>query len=230
MRCLAAAAVLAAAAALAVAPSGSVADAPPDPSADLPIGRLPVACNMAPTGAACEHAAAIALDRARGALGLAPYRLPAGFETMPASHQWLILANDDRAAYSLPPIAGTATALDRVARQAAVARRDPDALPLLVALHGQHRVGFTANWAGGQPNALVAYYGWMYDDGYGSGNVDCRAPSDPGCWGHRHNVLAFPHASALTLGAAALTAHASYALTIVETSTPAWPYAYRAHG
>jgi hypothetical protein len=42
-------------------------------------------------------------------------------------------------------------------------------------------------------------------------------------------VLAFPHATALTLGTAALKASASYALTIVETTTPPWPYAYRAH-
>jgi hypothetical protein len=226
----AAAALLAVAAALALAPPGARAAAPPDPHGDISIGHLPAACSAAGTGAACERAVVAALDRARAALGLAPYRLPAGFETMPALHQWLILANDDRAAYSLPRIGGTATALNRVARHGAAARKDPDPLPLLRALRGQRRIGFTSNWAGGQPNALVAYYGWMYDDGYGSSNVDCRAPSAPGCWGHRHNMLAFPHATALTLGAAALTAHSSYALTIVETTTPPWPYAYRAHG
>jgi hypothetical protein len=226
----AAVALLAAAAALAFGPSGAGAAATADPSADVPIGRLPAACNAAGTGATCEHAAVRALDHARGALGLAPYRLPAGFEAMPASHQWLILANDDRAAYSLPRIEGTATALNHVAREGAAARQDPDPLPLLAALHSQRIVAFTSNWAGGQPNALVAYYGWMYDDGYGSGNIDCRAPTDQGCWGHRHNLLAFSHATALTLGAAALAAHTSYALTIVESSTPPWPYAYRDHG
>jgi hypothetical protein len=219
-----------AAAAMVSAPPRAGAAAPRDPPANLPIGPMPSVCAAAGTGRACEDAAVSALDHARGTIGLGSYRLPAGFEKMPASHQWLILANQDRAAYSLPRIAGIATALNRVAHQGAIARRDPDPLPLLMTLHGQRTFGFASNWAGGQLNALVAYYGWMYDDGYGSGNVDCGTPSAPGCWGHRHNVLAFPHATALTLGTAALTARASYALTIVETSTPPWPFAYRARG
>ncbi len=149
---------------------------------------------------------------------------------MPPPHQWLILANLDRATYSLPPIAGTATVLNHVARQGAVARADPNPWPLLQALHDQATIGYGSNWAGGQANALLAYYGWMYDDGLGGGNLDCRAPADPGCWGHRHNILAFPRAASLTMGAAAVSGTSSYALTIVETSTPPWPYAYRARG
>jgi hypothetical protein len=217
-------AALAVAATLAAAPALA---AEPDPQHNIPIGALPRACERAPTGAACEDAAIAALDRARGDLGLRPYGLPAGFTAMSAPHQWLILANLDRAAYSLPPITGTATALNRVAHAGAVAHADPDPWPLLQSLRGQDLIGFASNWAGGQPDALVAYYGWMYDDGYRSGNYDCRAPSDPGCWGHRQDILAFPHAPALTMGAAALTADATYALTIVESSTAPWPYAYR---
>ncbi len=211
-------------AALAVAPAPA---AVPNPRADIPLGPLPVACEGAPSGGACERAAVAALDRARRALGLRPYRLPAGFISMPAPHQWLILANLDRAAYALPLIGGTATVLDRVARLGAVERADPDPWPLLRALSGQREIGFGSNWAGGQPNALVAYFGWMYDDGYGSDNVDCGSPADAGCWGHRRNILAFPHATALTMGACALAGAASYALTIVATTTPPWPYAYR---
>jgi hypothetical protein len=208
----------------------AAAEAAPNPPANIPIGSLPATCAQERAGPACEHAAVAALDRARRTLRLAPYRLPAGFLRMPPSHQWLILANLDRAAYSLPPIAGTAKVLDHVAREGALAHQDPNPWPLLQSLHGQEQIGFASNWAGGQPNALVAYYGWMYDDGYGSGNLDCHAPSDPGCWGHRQNILAFPHAAALTMGAAALTGALSYALTIVETSTPVWPYTYRRPG
>jgi hypothetical protein len=221
-----AAAAALAAAALALVPALAAAAAP-NPRADIPIGALPAVCESAPTGAVCEHAAVTALDRARAALGLPAYRLPAGFVGMPAPHQWLILANLDRAAYSLPPITGTAAALDHVARAGALAHGDPDPWPLLQSLRGQLLIGYGSNWAGGQPNALVAYYGWMYDDGYGSGNLDCRAPTDAGCWGHRQNILAFPHAPTLTMGASALRSGPSYALTIVETSTPVWPYAYR---
>jgi len=213
---------------LAIAPASVAAAAPPDPRANIPLGSLPAACESAPTGAACESAAVVALDRARRATGLAGYRLPRGFTRLPALRQWLILVNLDRVAYGLAPVAGTATVRDAVARRGALAHADPDPLPLLRALRGQQLLGFGSDWAGGQPNGLVAYFGWMYDDGYGSGNLDCGAPSDSGCWGHRHNILAFGHAPALTMGGAALTRARSYALSIVESSTPPWPYAQRA--
>ena len=178
----------------------------------------------------CERAVVAALDHARHRMGLGAYRLPARFIAMAPARQWLILANLDRIAYSLPTIAGTAAALDAVARQGAAGRVDPNPWPLLSALQGQAEIGYASNWAGGQPNALLAYYFWMYDDGYGSGNIDCPTPTASGCWGHRHDVLAFPQAAALTMGAAALGRAQSYALTIVETSTPVWPYVYRWRG
>ena len=136
------------------------------------------------------------------------------------------LANLDRLAYALRPITGLSAALDAIARQGAAARADPNPWPLLMSLRGQSQIGYASNWAGGQRNALLAYYGWMYDDGYGSGNIDCRSPSAPGCWGHRQAILAFAHAASLSMGAAAVRAAASYALTVVETSRPAWPYSY----
>jgi len=93
-------------------------------------------------------------------------------------------------------------------------------------------IGFGSNWAGGQANALLAYYGWMYDDGYGSGNLSCATPRASGCWGHRHNIFAFPHAPVLAMGGASVHVggglQASYALTIVETATRVWPYSFRA--
>ena len=210
--------------------AAAASGAAPNPTADIPLGPLPGVCSSAGPGATCERAVVRALDRARRRMGLSTYKLPAGFTGLAAGHQWLILANLDRIAYSLPPIAGTAAVLDRVARQGAAAHTDPNPWPLLTALHGQARIGFGSNWAGGQPNALIAYYYWVYDDGYGSGNVDCPSPTAPGCWGHRRNILGFPHAQALTMGAAALGRLSSYALTIVETSTPVWPYAYRWRG
>ncbi len=29
----------------------------------------------------------------------------------------------------------------------------------------------------------------MYDDGLGSGNLDCKKGHEQGCWGHRNNIL-----------------------------------------
>jgi hypothetical protein len=210
--------------AAAFAPGASAA---PNPPSNLRLGALPASCGRAPTGTACETASVRALDAARAKLGLGPYLLPGDFVRLAPARQWLILANLDRIAYSLRPIGGLSTALNSIARQGASARGDPDPRPLLMGLHGQSRIGFASNWAGGQPNALVAYYGWMYDDGYRSGNLACATPSASGCWGHRHDIFAFPHAAVLTMGAAAIHpgrgSQASYALTIVETSTHVWP-------
>jgi hypothetical protein len=198
----------------------------PNPASNIRLGALPRICERAPSGAACETASIRALDAARAKLGLGPYLLPADFVRLAPARQWLILADLDRIAYSLRPIGGLSAALNSIARRGATQRADPDPGPLLMSLHGQSRLGFASNWAGGQPNALVAYYGWMYDDGYGSGNLDCRTPSAPGCWGHRQDVLSFPQAGRLSMGAAAIRGARSYALTVIETSTAVWPYSY----
>jgi len=227
-----AAIALAVAAALAfgVAGGGAANAAAPNPPRDIPIGQLPAACNGDGRGSVCEQAALRALNHARETLHLGGYRVPSGFTEMPASHQWLILANLDRAAYRLPAIRGIATALNAIAHTGARARMDPNPWPLLQSLPGQLRIGFGSNWAGGQPNGLVAYFGWMYDDGYGGENIDCPTATAAGCWGHRQNILGFATAPVLTMGAAAIPATMSYALTIVVTSTAAWPLSYRAPG
>jgi len=222
-RALAAAALGACVLALAAA---SAAGAPTDPSSNIALGPLPGACAQAPRGAACENAAIHSLDHARAKLGLGPYLLPAGFVTLVPARQWLILSNLDRIAYKMRPITGLALPLDKVAQQGAIAHADPDPGPLLSRLHNQTQLGYASNWAGGQANALLAYYGWMYDDGYGGPNLDCSTPNAPSCWGHRHDILAFPQGGALAMGAASVKGSASYALTIVDTERPAWPYAY----
>ena len=214
---------------LALASAAAIAAAP-NPASNIPLGALPAACGSDGTGAACERAAVRALDAAHAKLGLRPYALPAGFAAMPAGHQWLILANADRLAYGEAPITGTVAVLDQVARRGALAHEDPDPWSLLRSLRGQRSIAFGSDWAGGQPNALLAYYGWMYDDGYGSGNLDCRTPNAAGCWGHRRNILAFAHGFALSLGVAAPARAHSYALTVVATSSPPWPYLYRWRG
>lgn len=209
-------------AALAVSPAAAA----PNPTANIPLGPLPGACGGAPHGAICEDAVLRGLEGARAKLGLGRYRLPANFVTLRPGRQWLILGNLDRIAYSLPPIRGLTVTLNAIAEQGAQAHQDPNPFPAIAGLSGQTSVGFASNWAGGAPNALAAYYGWMYDDGYGSGNLDCTSPSAAGCWGHRQDILAFPHGHTLSMGAAVAPGQASYALTIVETSTAVWPYSY----
>jgi hypothetical protein len=220
------AAVAALAACALAAGVASAQGLPPDPAANISLGRMPAACERAPSGPVCENGAIRSLDAARAKLGLPRYLLPADFVTLKPARQWLILCNLDRVAYRLRPVRGLALPLDKVARAGALAHADPDPSALLRSLSGQSTLGFASNWAGGQPNALVAYFGWMYDDGYGGPNVDCSSPSAPGCWGHRHDILAFSEGGALTMGAATVRAERSYALTIVETSRAPWPYAY----
>ena len=214
--------------ALGLAGSGGASAATPNPPRNIELGRLPASCNSDGRGSVCEHAAMHALNHARETLHLGAYRVPSRFTRMPASHQWLILANIDRAAYHLPPISGIASALNAIALAGAQQRMDPNPWSLLQSLPGQMEIGFGSNWAGGQPNGLVAYFGWMYDDGYGGENVDCPTATSAGCWGHRQNILGFATAPVLTMGASAISATTSYALTIVETSTPPWPLSYRA--
>jgi hypothetical protein len=221
------AATLAAVVVVSLAAATAIALGAANPAANIPLGALPAACERAPVGARCENASIRALDAARAKLGLGPYLLGRGFVSLAPARQYLILANLDRVAYSLPPIAGLSGALDTVAEQGATARADPNPWPLLLALHNQRMLGFASNWAGGQPNALLAYYGWMYDDGYRSGNLDCPSPSAAGCWGHRQDILhAFPKGAKLSMGAAVVRRARSYALTIVETSTVPWRYVY----
>ena len=198
----------------------------PNPPGDIRLSALPRACERAPTGAACEAASVRALDAARANLALGPYLLPADFLRLAPARQWLILANLDRIAYARVPISGLSRPLDVIAMAAARANDDPDPRPALRKLNPAAVLGTASAWAGGLQNGLLAYYGWMYDDGYGSGNLDCRARSDSGCWGHRQNILAFSHAASLSMGAAAIRGAVSYALTVVETSRTAWPYSY----
>jgi hypothetical protein len=201
------------------------AAAPLDPPANIPLPRLPAACGGDPRGASCEQATIGALDAARAKLGLGPYLLPTGFVSLSPARQWLVLSDLDRLSYSLPPISGLSLTLDAVARQGARANEDPDPLALLHDIHTVQPLGYASNWAGGQANALLAYYGWMYDDGYGGPNLDCTSPTASGCWGHREDVLSFRQGQ-IAMGAAVVRDARSYALTIVDTSAPYFHIAY----
>jgi hypothetical protein len=205
----------------------ATAAAAPNPAANIALGPLPRVCAGAPTGAACENFAIQRLDGARAKLGLGRYLLPRGFVALSAPRQWLVLANLDRVAYAQRPIRGLVLPLDAIAKQGALAREDPNPWPAVAGLPGQSQIAFASNWAGGQDNALLAYYSWMYDDGYGGPNLDCSSPTASGCWGHRQDVLAFASAPTLSMGATAIVhGDPTYAVTIVATSTPPWPYSY----
>src|SRR5438445_624555 len=75
-------------------------------------------------------------------------------------------------------------------------------------------------WPCGFPNLPLAYEAWMYDDGPGSGNLDCPRAGASGCWGHRHDILwDFGPGGALAMGAAAGTdpsGQSGFAMLLVQ--------------
>ena len=152
-----------------------------DPPENIPLGSRPASCSTE-TSAACEEWTVGRLNAARARLGLAPYGLPAGFIGMPADRQMFILTDLDRVAYSYTPIYGLNADLAEAALTGV--RQSGDPRP---PSGGGPWRGFGSVWASTGP--LVAYYLWMYDDGYGGPNADCTSPSASGCWGHRHVIL-----------------------------------------
>jgi hypothetical protein len=140
------------------------------------------ACDAAPDSAGCIGSALSDIDAARAAEGVGPMQLPGDFASLNVPQQLLIATNLERVDRGLAPIAGLAADLDSAAASAAAADEDP----MLDHFHGTE---LASNWAGGISSTLLADFVWMYDDGPGSGNLDCQHAGDSGCWGHRHNIL-----------------------------------------
>lgn len=219
-----------------LAPAPGSAAEPPTPPGNLQFGPLPGYCRRPDPPATCGNDAIYYLDQARATMGLAPYALPADFLASTPDRQMLILADLDRVAYGLPPIEGLNAGLGAEAEAAAKADEDP--YPSEADL-GQPLDGFTSNWAAGFQTTLAAYFFWMYADGYGSGNVDCHAPTDASCWGHRRDILwaatpspRRPEAYLYSMGAATTTdlrGLPAYALSVVASNVatpPSWSYSW----
>ena len=110
--------------------------------------------------------------------------------------QLFVAVNLERVDRGLPAFGGLTTALDRNAQQGADDADDPPD-------PGQAYDLDDAEWAGGSSNGLDAVYGWMYDDGFDSGNLDCLHRGAAGCWGHRKGILDdFGSGPNLVMGAA----------------------------
>ena len=227
MRIQARGVLCAVAVALAAVTTGSAGAQGPvgaNPRSNFPIRTLPDACWSSPTGAACVRAAVRYLDRARARMGQPPYALPRNFASRKPPQQALILTNLDRMLYGLAPVPGLTARLNHDAAHGVRIQNDPEP---------SHRDwgAYTSNWAGGYPNIVMAYEGWMYDDGPGSGNLDCTLHNHSGCWGHREDILwRFGHSGALALGAAAKTGRggSSYAMLLEQVRPGHHPaYTYR---
>jgi hypothetical protein len=151
-------------------------------------------CQVSPAGAACVNSVLAAINQARAAEGVRAMRLPAGFAGLGQPQQLLVIANLERSARGLVSAVGLSRGLDGNALVAARANHDPVPSPFYGTAYG-------SNWAGGLGSPLAVDFLWMYDDGPGSFNIDCRSARAAGCWGHRHDILS-PYRAPLAMGAA----------------------------
>src|SRR6516164_7828662 len=169
----------------AAAPADESATGIPDPPRSLPpkpdFTRV-CAPNGVDASEPCIAAVLAAIDAARAAEGVKAMTLPSGFATLTVPEQVLVAINLERVDRGLPPFVGLTAVLDANAQRGAdIADDPPDP--------GAAYTVADTEWAGGSSNGLDAVYGWMYDDGIGSGNLDCQHRSDQGCWGHRKGIL-----------------------------------------
>lgn len=213
-------AVLASLATAAPASAAVIPHAGTDPASNFHVefSALPASCSSQPTGTECENAAVSQLNQSRASLGQPAYLLPTHFTTLTPAQQAFVLTNLDRTLYGLPVVPGLTDQLNNQAMTTGVqAENDPTpgSIPW---------TSYTTNYAWGQYNMPLAYQGWMYDDGYGSGNVDCPTPSSDGCWGHRHDILATTYFEnrTLAMGAAsgASTHHSRNFAMLIVGGTP----------
>ncbi len=122
--------------------------------------------------------------------------LPSGFAQLSLPEQLFVGVNLERVDRGLPPFGGLTIALNGNAQRGADDANDPPD-------PGPAYLLSDAEWAGGSVNGLDAVYGWMYDDGFDSGNLDCLHRGAPGCWGHRKGILDnFGSGANLAMGAA----------------------------
>lgn len=169
---------------------------PNNPPADIaPTAASCTAGALPDTSPACVTADLAEINAARATEGVGPMRLPTDYAQLTGAEQLFVVTNLERVDRGLPPMTGLAGALDTLAAQGAGHGADPPLPASGVSWAG-------AIWAGGFPSTLEADFGWMYNDGPGSDNLDCTTPTAPGCWGHRDIILASPAGAALVAGAA----------------------------
>ena len=179
-------------------PSSESGTGIPDPGANVqPVPDYTAVCASGlDNSAACINAVLAAVNHAHTLEGVRPMVLPSDFAELSVPDQLLVTVNLERVDRGLPPFAGLSAALNKNAQRGADDANDPpDA--------GKGYVLEDSEWAGGSSNGLDAVYGWMYDDGFDSGNLDCVHRGAPGCWGHRKGILDnFGSGANLVMGAA----------------------------
>jgi hypothetical protein len=178
----------------------------------------------------CLDAVLAAVNRAHALEGIRPMVLPANYGHLSVPDQLFVAVNLERVDRGLAPFVGLTTALNHNAQKGADDANDPPD-------PGESYALDDSEWAGGSSNGLDAVYGWMYDDGFDSGNLDCVRNDDPGCWGHRKGILDdFGSGDNVVMGAAVNTTSdthsgdnggTSMAVTMAVATTPVHGFTFR---
>ena len=154
--------------------------------------------NYRSNSAACITKAVAAIDNARALEHVRPMILPDNFRKLTYAEQTFVVTNLERVDRGLRPFHGITARLNNTAKQAAVSDADP--APAYGAIGEFVLLDYQSNWTSNF-GPLAGDYGWMYDDGYGSYNVDCTSASSPGCWAHRDVILTtYPNKPSLISG------------------------------
>ena len=151
-----------------------------------PLDTRPPSHNVPPPkvftgGPAARHAYLAAIVRANRQERKAAFVLPGGFARLSPVDQLFVLANLERIVHGLWPLYGVSRTLNHYAVVGARRGTDPEGPP-------GSSLPWGSNWYSGT-GPVAATYLWMYDDGYGSGNLACPNKGASGCWGHRDNIL-----------------------------------------
>ena len=134
----------------------------------------------------CISTALAAINHARSLEHVRPMVLPKDFAKLTFGEQTFVISHLERVDRGLRPFRGITAQLNKTATTAAQRRVDP--APTTSTVGRFVVLTYGSNWTANF-GPLAGDYGWMYDDGYGSYNVDCSSPGATGCWGHRDVIL-----------------------------------------
>jgi hypothetical protein len=167
---------------------------------------------------ACLTGALSDFNAARRKEGLKAMVLPSNFASMSVPNQLFTLTNIERRDRGIGTFLLLSPNLTSYVLYAANHALDP-LFPSWTREGG-------SNWASPK-NTLWADFVWMYDDGLGSGNMDCTTGNTSGCWGHRQNILSNYSAPRIMGAATGSTGLATLMLGLDTHDAPAprTPYA-----
>ena len=169
-----------------------------NPPANIPMtlgGATIYGCTPTNYMPSCIDPILHAIDHARALEGVGPMALPTNWAQLTVAQQIFVVTNLERVARGMPPYVGLLPQLNADAQASSMSPwTDPRDPVLATTTLVKYIDAYGSIWAGGQENALVADYEWMYMDGWGgrTGTIDgdCNGPTTTtGCWAHRDIIL-----------------------------------------